>query len=70
MQVHLSYNLESLASSEDACKCDVYIGILWLKDCKFQQRIAKSINEKFARRLKTIFELVKKEILLANEHSL
>ncbi|KMT10701.1 hypothetical protein BVRB_5g118100 [Beta vulgaris subsp. vulgaris] len=69
-RVHLSYNLESLASSEDACKCDVYIGILWLKDCKFQQRIAKSINEKFARRLKTIFELVKKEILLANEHSL
>ncbi|KAL2935787.1 hypothetical protein RDABS01_018905 [Bienertia sinuspersici] len=69
-RVHLSYHFESLKSADDECKCDVYIGILWLKDCKFQQRIVKNINEKFARRLKTIFDLVKKEILLADDHSL
>ncbi|XP_021733545.1 C2 and GRAM domain-containing protein At5g50170-like [Chenopodium quinoa] len=68
-RVHLSYHLESLPSTKDACKCEVYMGILWLKDCKFQQRIVKNINEKFSCRLKSIFELVKKEILLANEHS-
>ncbi|CAO2826440.1 unnamed protein product [Amaranthus hypochondriacus] len=69
-RVHLSYHLLSLKSIEEECKCDVFLGILWLKDCKFQQRITKNINEKFASRLKTIFELVKKEILLSNDHSL
>lgn len=69
-RVHLSYHFGCLSSAKDACKCDVYLGILWLKDCKFQQRIVKNVNEKFACRLKTIFELVTKEILLANDQSL
>lgn len=66
-RVHLRYHLQSLTS--EACRCDVCLGILWLKDCKFQQRIAKNINEKFAHRLKNIFELAKKEILSENDHS-
>ncbi|KAJ8440333.1 hypothetical protein Cgig2_012769 [Carnegiea gigantea] len=66
-RVHLRYHLQSLTS--EACRCDVYLGILWLKDCKFQQRITKNINKKFAHRLKNIFELAKKEILLENDSS-
>ncbi|KAK9684787.1 hypothetical protein RND81_10G232500 [Saponaria officinalis] len=62
-RVHLRYHVRSSSAAGDACKCDVYLEILWLKECKFQQRIISNINEKFAGRLKSMFELVKKEIV-------
>ncbi|GAB4824893.1 hypothetical protein Ancab_007763 [Ancistrocladus abbreviatus] len=68
--VHLRYHIEKLASEDDACKCRVYMGIKWLKTGKFQQRITRNINEKLEPRLKEVFDLVKKEILLANNHTL
>lgn len=42
-------------------KCEVYLRIRWLKPIKFEQRISKSIMEKFRNRLKVIFDLFQKE---------
>jgi hypothetical protein len=64
MQIHFRYEIEKSALSECACKCDVYIGIMWLRSSKFQQRINRNITSKFKIRLEEIFELVQKEILL------
>lgn len=33
--------------AHSSCKCDVYMGILWLKNTKVQQRISQNIIEKF-----------------------
>ncbi|KAF8408305.1 hypothetical protein HHK36_007453 [Tetracentron sinense] len=67
-QVHFRYQIETPTSVSNACQCDVYVGIAWLKSTKFQQRITRNIAEKFTYRLKEIFELVKREILLATPH--
>ncbi|XP_043723254.1 C2 and GRAM domain-containing protein At5g50170 isoform X2 [Telopea speciosissima] len=64
--VHLRYQIETRVLGTDSCHCEVYMGIAWLKGTKFRQRIGRNITEKFTRRLKEIFELVEREILLAN----
>ena len=65
MQVHFRYQIEKSPLAHCACKCDVYMGISWLKSTKFQERITQNITEKF-NRLKEIFELAEIEILFTN----
>ncbi|KAF5730889.1 C2 and GRAM domain-containing protein [Tripterygium wilfordii] len=65
--VHFRYQIEKSALAHNVCKCDVFVGISWLRSTKFQQRITRNIIEKFTYRLKGIFELVEKEILLATQ---
>ncbi|EOY20882.1 C2 calcium/lipid-binding and GRAM domain containing protein, putative [Theobroma cacao] len=65
--VHFMYQIEKSGLAHNACKCDAYIGITWLKSTKFQLRITRNITEKFIHRLKEIFELVEREILFATQ---
>ncbi|RDX79863.1 C2 and GRAM domain-containing protein, partial [Mucuna pruriens] len=67
--IHFRYEIEKSSLGDCACKCDAYIGIMWLKSSKFQQRINRNITAKFSLRLKEIFELVPKEILLMSQNS-
>ncbi|XVF08418.1 hypothetical protein REPUB_Repub07fG0002000 [Reevesia pubescens] len=55
-RVHFMYQIEKSGVAQNACKCDAYIGIAWLKSTKFQLRITRNITEKFIHRLKEIFE--------------
>ncbi|XP_027190336.1 C2 and GRAM domain-containing protein At5g50170 isoform X2 [Cicer arietinum] len=68
-RIHFRYEIEKSVLGECACKCDVYIGIKWHRSSKFQQRINRNITAKFNIRLKEIFELVQKEILLMSHNS-
>lgn len=68
-RIHFRYEIEKSALGECACKCDVYIGIMWLRSSKFQQRINRNITSKFKVRLEEIFELLQKEILLMSQKS-
>ncbi|KAJ1403301.1 VASt domain [Sesbania bispinosa] len=68
-RIHFRYEIEKSVLGDYACKCDVYIGIMWLRSSKFQQRINRNITAKFNIRLKEIFELVQKEILLISQNS-
>ncbi|OVA20611.1 C2 calcium-dependent membrane targeting [Macleaya cordata] len=69
-RVHLKYQIEVVHSASTACQCDVYLGIAWVKSTKFQQRITRNITDKFSHRLKEIFELVEREILLGTPHDI
>ncbi|KAL8159035.1 hypothetical protein V2J09_000572 [Rumex salicifolius] len=62
--VHVRYQIGE-HDDKEGCKCDVYLGIEWLKSNKFRQRITRNVNDMFACRLKEIFDFVKEEILLA-----
>ncbi|KAK3037534.1 hypothetical protein RJ639_030342 [Escallonia herrerae] len=64
-RVQFRYRIENSTLAHSACKCDVYIGVEWLKSSKFQQRVTQNIIQKFTNRLKEIFELVEREILFA-----
>ncbi|CAK9137549.1 unnamed protein product [Ilex paraguariensis] len=65
-RVQFRYQIENSNLVPRSCKCDVYLGVTWLKNTKFQGRITQNITDKFTRRLKEIFELVESEILLAS----
>ncbi|RZC92467.1 hypothetical protein C5167_041810 [Papaver somniferum] len=66
LPVHLKYQIENVhPGSCTPCQCDVHLGIAWVRSTKFQQRITRNITEKFSNRLKEIFELVEREILLS-----
>ncbi|XP_058189873.1 C2 and GRAM domain-containing protein At5g50170 isoform X4 [Rhododendron vialii] len=66
-RVYFRYQLESsVLAARNSCKCDIYVGVMWLKSSKFEQRITRNIIEKFTHRLKHVLELVEREILLAN----
>lgn len=66
-RVYFRYQFESsVLAARNSCKCDIYVGVMWLKSSKFEQRITRNIIEKFTHRLKHILELVEREILLAN----
>ncbi|CAH2070593.1 unnamed protein product [Thlaspi arvense] len=60
-RVHLRYEVKKAGVDCKTSKCDVYLKIRWLKPIKFEQRISKSIMEKFRNRLKVIFDLFQKE---------
>jgi hypothetical protein len=68
LQVHLRYDIRSVAvaASEPAsCRCEVLVGIEWLKSSKFQKRIARNICDKLAHRAKEVLEVAGKEITSA-----
>ncbi|KAI5014654.1 hypothetical protein ZWY2020_056044 [Hordeum vulgare] len=70
-RVHLRYDVRRVASSEPAapsppsCRCEVLVGIEWLKSSKFQKRIARNICDKLAHRAKEVLEVAGKEIASA-----
>lgn len=55
--------------ARNACKCNAFCGITWLKSTELQQKITQNIADEFGHRLKVIFELVEREILLATQIS-
>lgn len=63
MQIHLSYRFENLEVASLRSKCDVFIGLEWLKITKFQKRITKYVCDKVTKRSREILELVEKEIV-------
>ncbi|KAB5525037.1 hypothetical protein DKX38_022786 [Salix brachista] len=63
---NLRYQIEKSSLAYCSCKCDVYFGITWLKSTKFQQRITRNMSDKFTQIMKEVFELIKREKLLAN----
>ncbi|VVB15527.1 unnamed protein product [Arabis nemorensis] len=60
-RVHLRYEVKKAGVDCKTSKCEVYLKIRWLKPIKFEQRISRSIMEKFRNRLKVIFDLFQKE---------
>ncbi|KAG8475970.1 hypothetical protein CXB51_032990 [Gossypium anomalum] len=70
-RVQLRYQIEKSSLARNACKCDVYIGITWLKvkSINFQLRITRNITDKFIHRVKEIFELLEREILFGTWNS-
>ncbi|KAJ8773425.1 hypothetical protein K2173_028602 [Erythroxylum novogranatense] len=65
--VNFRHQIEKSSLANDACKCDVYAGITWLKSTNFQQRITQNVNDKFTNRFKEIYELAEKEILFSTQ---
>lgn len=65
LQVNFRYHIEKSSLAGNACKCEVYAGITWVKSTMFQQRISRNIIDKFTDRLKEITELVERESLFA-----
>lgn len=61
-RVHLRYDIRSVASEPASSRCEVYVGIEWLKSSKFQKRIARNICDKLANRAKEVLEVAGKEI--------
>ena len=57
----MSYRFESRPAVFSASKCDVWIGVEWIKSTKLQKRITRNVCEKLAERWKEILELVEKE---------
>ncbi|KAL5718136.1 hypothetical protein ACHQM5_011072 [Ranunculus cassubicifolius] len=66
-RVHLRYQIEMPTPTSSTCThCEVYLGIAWIKSTKLRERISRNITEMFTKRLREIFELVGREILLDN----
>lgn len=69
-QVILRYRiLKPNIGSESICKCEVEMGMMWLKSSTFQDRISSNITEKFSHRVREMFELVEQEILLCRRRN-
>ncbi|PIA51689.1 hypothetical protein AQUCO_01100510v1 [Aquilegia coerulea] len=67
-RVHVRYQIETLTPmSTSPSHCQVYLGIAWLKNTNFQERMARNITDKFTNRLKDIFELAEREIIFTSE---
>lgn len=66
MQVQLRYRVEKSSFTHNSCKCDVYIGIMWLRNTMFEVRITRNIVDKFTQRSKEILQLVEREALLTS----
>ncbi|PWA38192.1 C2 calcium/lipid-binding and GRAM domain containing protein [Artemisia annua] len=49
------------------CACDVFVGVVWLKSCKFEQRITRNVIAKFSDRIRDMLELVERETLLETD---
>ena len=64
-QVHLRYNVQGVTSEAPSSRCEILVGIEWLKSSKFQKRIARNICEKLAHRAKEVLEVAGKEIASA-----
>uniref|UniRef100_A0ACD5V6U0 Uncharacterized protein n=1 Tax=Avena sativa TaxID=4498 RepID=A0ACD5V6U0_AVESA len=64
-RVHLRYDIRGVATEPASCRCEVLVGIEWLKSSKFQKRIARNICDKLAHRAKEVLEVAGKEIASA-----
>ncbi|XP_040367988.1 C2 and GRAM domain-containing protein At5g50170 isoform X2 [Rosa chinensis] len=69
-RVQLRYRIEKSALAHNACKCNVYVRVTWLKSTMFLERIKHNITGKFAHRLQDIFEMVEREILLTPQQDI
>ncbi|KAK6123570.1 hypothetical protein DH2020_042691 [Rehmannia glutinosa] len=65
--VQFRYQIEKSSFTHNCCKCDIYIGVMWLRSNKFESRITRNIIGKFTNRLEEILQLVEREILLASQ---
>ncbi|XP_022886156.1 C2 and GRAM domain-containing protein At5g50170 isoform X2 [Olea europaea var. sylvestris] len=66
-RVQFRYQIEKSTLALNSCKNDIYVGVTWLKNTKFEPRVTRNIIGKFTRRLEEILQLVEKEILLATQ---
>lgn len=66
-RVQLRYHVEKSSFTRNSCKCDVYIGIMWLRNTMFEVRIVRNIFEKFTQRSEEILKLVEREALLTSK---
>ncbi|KAL2482549.1 C2 and GRAM domain-containing protein [Forsythia ovata] len=66
-RVQFRYQIEKSTLALNSCKCDIYVGVTWLKNTKFEQRMTRNIIGKFTHRLEEILQLVEREILLATQ---
>ncbi|KAF3639337.1 C2 and GRAM domain-containing protein [Capsicum annuum] len=64
-RVQFRYEIDS-STVHNSCKCDVSVGVMWLRNMKFEQRITRNIVGKFTTRVKDTLELVEREILLSS----
>ncbi|KAD4385677.1 hypothetical protein E3N88_25846 [Mikania micrantha] len=58
--VQLRY--EVVDSRPGWCMCDVFVGVVWLKSCKFEQRVTRNIVFKFGDWIREMFEFVGREV--------
>ncbi|KAL6524530.1 hypothetical protein OROHE_016201 [Orobanche hederae] len=65
-RVQFRYRFEKSSFMHNSCKCDIYIGIMWLRSNKFESRITRNIIGKFTNRLEEILQSVEREISLTN----
>ncbi|KAL8457957.1 hypothetical protein ACS0TY_035723 [Phlomoides rotata] len=65
-RVQFRYHIEKSSFTHNSCKCDIYIGMMWLRNTKFEPRITRNTVSKFAQRLEEILQLVEREVLLTS----
>ena len=65
MQVQVKYKV--MERRPGWCSCVVFVGVSWLKSCKFEQRITRNVVVKFGDRVREMFELIEREILLESD---
>ncbi|KAL0356246.1 UNVERIFIED_CONTAM: C2 and GRAM domain-containing protein [Sesamum radiatum] len=66
-RVQFRYQIEKSSFTHNSCKADIYIGVMWLKNTKFEPRITRNVVGKFAHRLEEILQLVEREVLLTSQ---
>ncbi|KAG6389245.1 hypothetical protein SASPL_150709 [Salvia splendens] len=66
-RVQFRHQIERSSFMYNACKCDVYIGIVWLRNTIFESRITRNIIDKFTSRSEEILQLVEREALLTTK---
>ncbi|XP_051136740.1 C2 and GRAM domain-containing protein At5g50170 isoform X2 [Andrographis paniculata] len=63
-QVQFRYQIEKSSFTHNCCKCDIYIGVMWLRSTNFESRIARNVIAKFTHWSQEVLQLVEREILL------
>lgn len=67
VQVQFRHHIEKSSFTHNSCRCDVYIGIMWLRNSMFESRITKNIIDKFTHRSEEILQLLEREVLLTSK---
>ncbi|KAL6493499.1 hypothetical protein OROGR_032278 [Orobanche gracilis] len=65
-RVQFKYRFKKASFTHNSCKCDIYVGVMWLRSNKFESRITRNIIGKFTNRLEEILQSVEREILLTS----
>ncbi|XP_057804274.1 C2 and GRAM domain-containing protein At5g50170 isoform X2 [Salvia miltiorrhiza] len=66
-RVQFRYHIERSSFTHNSCRCDVYIGIMWLRNTMFESRITRNIIDKFTHRSEELLQLVEREALLTSK---